>query len=81
MLHSSNEITVYMAFFISLNITSTSSPPATSLKDIMEQEQNKESPDIRTTSEVGTSWFPNYALTALQIFPPSLFSFIDHYHY
>lgn len=55
MLHSSNEITVYMAFFISLNITSTSSPPATSLKDIMEQEQNKESPDIRTTSEVGTS--------------------------
>ncbi|CAH3121307.1 unnamed protein product [Pocillopora meandrina] len=31
---------------------STSSPPATSLKDIMEQEQNKESPDIRTTSEV-----------------------------
>lgn len=55
MLHRSNEITVYMAFFISLNITSTFSPPATSLKDIMEQEQNKESPDIRTTSEVGTS--------------------------
>ena len=56
----SNEITVLNnAFFISLNTTSVSSPPATSLKDIMEQEQSKGSSDVSCVAEVRT--LTNYA--------------------